>query len=215
MRSRTRFEILTVTLMGLIVACSDRSSTVGPDAAGFSGPSLASVTPTATGFQFTVDPSKNETFVYMGEHKVVFPAGSICDPAVSSYGPTEWDMPCAPLTQPITVNADTMTVNGHPYLRFSPDLRFVPSSDSKDWVMLYMKDPLAADPAQAASLRMLWVAPDGSLVDETASDPTLATQVQGSSSLVYRRVKHFSGFFVAAGYSGAGGDASVSVDALY
>ena len=39
--------------------------------------------------------------------------------------------------------------------------------------------------------------PDGSLVDETLSDPTLLTQVQGSSSVVYRRVKHFSGYMVA------------------
>lgn len=182
--------------MGLIVACSDNPGTLAPDGAALSRPSLAPVTPTPTGFTFTVDPSKNETFVYMGEHKVVFPAGSICDPATSSYGPTEWDAPCAPLTQPITINADTMTVNGHPYLRFSPDLRFVPSANSKQWVMLYMKDPAASDPTLAPTLRMLWDAPDGTLIDETLSDPTLATHVEGSSSIVYRRVKHFSGFLV-------------------
>ena len=198
MRYRTRFPFATVSLMGLIVACSDGSS-VGPDAAGFSRPSLAPVIPTATGFTFTVDPTKNETFVYMGEHKIVFPAHSICDPATSSYGPSEWDLPCDPLQSPITIKADTMSFNGHPYLRFSPDLRFVPSADSKSWVMLYMKDPSASDPVVGPTLKMLWEAADGSLIDESLSDPTLATQVQGSSSIVYRRVKHFSGFMVAAG----------------
>ncbi len=196
MRYRNRFDLGTISLMGLIVACSDRPGSLGPDASELSRPSLAPVIPTPSGFKFTVDPSKNETFVYMGEHKIVFPAYSICDPATSSYGPSEWDAPCEPLTQPLTIRADTMTVNGHPHIRFSPDLRFVPSADSKHWVMLYLKDKAAADPSAAGSLSIVWAAPDGTFVDETLSDPTLATQVQGSSSLVYRRVKHFSGYLV-------------------
>ena len=198
MRTRTRFDLATISLMGLIVACSDRPASLGPDVAGVPGPTLGRVEPTATGFTFTVDPTKNETFVYMGEHKLVFPAYSICDPATSGYGPEVWDAPCAPLTTPITINADTMTVNGHPYLRFSPDLRFVPSLDPKQWVMLYLKDPSASDPLVGPTLTILWEAPDGSLIDETLTDPTLLTQVQGSSSIVYRRVKHFSGFLVVA-----------------
>ena len=197
MRTRNRFNLATTSLMGLIVACSDQPASLGPDMDDVSRPTLGKVVPTASGFQFTVDPTKNETFVYMGEHKIVFPANSICDPATSSYGPTEWDMPCQPLSTPITVYADTMTLNGHPHLRFSPDLRFVPSADPKNWVMLYMKDPSASDPLLAPSLQILWEAPDGSLIDERLSDPTLATQVQGSSSVVYRRVKHFSGYLVA------------------
>jgi hypothetical protein len=199
MRYRNRFELATISLMGLIVACSDQPASLGPDAADFSGPSLASVQPTATGFQFTVDPAKNETFVSMGEHRIVFPAYSICDPSRSSYGPAEWDAPCEPLSAPITINADTMTVDGHPYLRFSPELRFVPSADPRQWVMLYMKDPSASDPLVGPTLQILWVAPDGSLIDETLTDPTLATRVQGESSIIYRRVKHFSGFLVSAG----------------
>ena len=203
MRTRTRFDLATISLMGLIVACSDRSASLGPDVAG--APSLSRVEPTATGFQFTVDPTKHETFVYMGEHKIVFPAYSICDPATSSYGPTEWDKPCQPLTTPITIAADTMTVNGHPHLRFSPDLRFVPSVDPRNWVMLYMKDPSASDPLVGPTLTILWEAPDGTLIDETLSDPTLVTQVQGSSSIVYRRVKHFSGFLVSSRMEELGG----------
>lgn len=199
MRYRTRLDLATITLMGLIVAaCSDRPSTLAPEAAGASRPSLAPVAGTATGFTFTVDPTKTGTFVYTGDHRIVFPAYSICDPATSSYGSAEWDAPCAPLTEPITVVADTMSVNGHPYIRFSPELRFVPSADPKRWVMLYMKDRAASDPLVGPSLQILWVSRDGSLVDETLSDPTLATRVEGSSSIVYRRLKHFSGYMVAS-----------------
>ena len=197
MRYRIRFIAATTSLMGLIVACSDQPASLGPDAAELTRPSLASVTPTPTGFTFTVNPTKNETFVYMGQHKIVFPANSICDPATSSYGPAEWDAPCEPLTTPITITADTMSINGHPYIKFSPALRFVPTADPKQWVMLYMKDASASDPLVGPTLTILWEAPDGSFVDETLSDPTLATQVQGSSSIVYRRLKHFSGYLVA------------------
>ena len=204
MRTRTRFDLATISLMGLIVACSDQPASLGPDSSG-SQPSLASVIRTPTGFQFTVDPTKSETFVYMGQHRVVFPANSICDPAVSTYGPGEWDAPCQPLSTPITIYADTLSVGGHPYLRFSPDLRFVPSLDPKQWVMLYLKDPSQSDPLVGPTLTILWEAPDGSLIDETLSDPTLVTQVQGSSSIVYRRVKHFSGFLVSSRTEELGG----------
>ena len=213
MRYRHRFTPAAVALLGLAAACSDQSSTVGPDAAGFSRPSLGAVRTTASGqFVFTVDPTKNETFVFIGEHKIVFPANSICDPATSSYGPTEWDQPCTPAAQPITMYADTATVNGHPYIRFSPDLRFVPSADPKAWVMLYMKDASAADPLVAPTLDILWQTADGSLIDETLADPTLATQVQGSSSIVYRRLKHFTGYLVVTGYAQPA-DASATLEA--
>ena len=34
--------------------------------------------------------------VDFGNHKLVFPANSICSLGTSSYGPSEWDKPCVP-----------------------------------------------------------------------------------------------------------------------
>src|SRR5215213_3539441 len=53
---------------------------------------------------FTVD-SKGGTF-NVGPHYVKFPANSICDPASTTYGPTEWDKPCQVIKDPITFHAE-------------------------------------------------------------------------------------------------------------
>ncbi len=40
---------------------------------------------------FTVAPDASGTYKIAGGHEIEFPAGSICDPATSSYGTGEWD----------------------------------------------------------------------------------------------------------------------------
>src|SRR5437868_4642731 len=65
-----------------------------------------------------------------GQHRLIFGdgVGSICDPATSSYGPTEWDKPCTPATRPITITAKVWrTALGRVQVDFSPALRFVPT----------------------------------------------------------------------------------------
>src|SRR3712207_3165384 len=75
-----------------------------------------------------------------GDHVLYIPANSICDPATSGYGAALWDAPCAPLQQPIEITATWSTVNDNPVISFSPDLRFVPSTDESRWVTLSLKD---------------------------------------------------------------------------
>src|SRR5690242_4735022 len=76
---------------------------------------------------FVVDPTQPTT-IKLGDHSVYFPANSICDLS-SSYGADQWDQPCTPATQPITVTASWNSKYGHAYVDFEPSMRFVPTSD--------------------------------------------------------------------------------------
>ena len=213
MRHFTRSRVAaTALLVGLGSACTD-GPTATHDASAPSLPALkeakAVVTAAASaagGYDFTVDPTHSQTYLF-GEHGVYFPAHSICDPALSSYGPDEWDKPCVPLTKPITIHVDVATVDGHPRVEFDRHLRFVPRplSDHRHWVILYLRDDTAADEPRQPRRRqgpreytIVWEAPDGTLVDESVYDNTMRTKVHTLSGTVSRRIKHFSGYMVAA-----------------
>jgi hypothetical protein len=135
-------------------------------------------------------------FVIGREHRIVFPRRSICDPDRSTFGPSEWDAPCEPLTRPITITAYSWhDADGHPQVYFSPDLRFVPSSDPSRWVILELLDRTAVlDPAAS----ILWCPSVDRCVEEALGDPTLRTYRDESTGYLTRRLKHFSGYLVSA-----------------
>jgi len=129
----------------------------------------------------------------IGDHMIVMPAGSVCDPATSGYNQTLWDAPCTPVNHSIVITATTFAdAEGHPYVQFLPDLRFVPTKE----VYLYLKD---GKRSRAQELTINWC-PTGSLtcIDESLTDPSLATQRVGRSPILGRRLKHVSGYSVAA-----------------
>jgi hypothetical protein len=136
----------------------------------------------------------------IGDHMIVMPAGSICDPATSGYGPEFWDAPCTPVNHSIVITATTMAdVEGHPYIQFLPDLRFAPTKE----VYLYLKD---SKHSRAQNLSINWC-PTGSAtcIDEAALDPSLATERVGKSSILGRRLKHVSGYSITARGDCSGG----------
>ena len=170
-----------------------------------SGPSTLLAGPQVTdeGTQTITLPSNGGTVVFgNNDYKLKLPANAVCDPSVSSYGPTEWDSPCTPLGRDFQVTATYRKVDGHPQVTFSPDIRFQPTSSTNesDWVMLYMKDKDAADAQLGAELKIYWVPTSGDVaVDESVIDPSVATHLQPSSWSIYRRLKHFSGYQVGSG----------------
>lgn len=148
---------------------------------------------------FTVDPRKGGTFNLAQGHFVYFPANAICDPE-SSYGPTHWDDPCRAATHPITVTAVSMhTVDGAPFVSFEPALRFVPAASEREFVYLYMHDD---DYLRWMQMEIDYCFDGIACVDESALDPSLHTQrTSAKYQYLYRRIKHFSGYNVAAGRS--------------
>lgn len=146
---------------------------------------------------FTVTPTGG-TFV-IGPHAIHFPANSICDPATSSYGVTEWDEPCEPATSNIEIHAEVRHIDGYDYVDFTPSLRFVPSQNPSAYVWMLMKTSAATN-ADIRTAGILWAPALGAQgINETASDSTLRTYVYPAGGVVFRRIKHFSGYTVSDG----------------
>ncbi|HKG91637.1 MAG TPA: hypothetical protein VKA84_07100 [Gemmatimonadaceae bacterium] len=142
----------------------------------------------------------------LGKTGVYFPANTICDPAKSTYGTTEWDKSCTVIRKPIKIHAELDTLNSS-WIVFKPDLRFRPSANSDNWVYLFMYTPtLEGKYADASELegkwKINWLPGNGlPAVDESLLDKTLRTRQYKNTGYVYRRVKHFSGYMVALGRS--------------
>lgn len=151
-----------------------------------------------------IDPSANVAFS-ADDHMVTIPAGAICDPLTSSYGPGTWDAACSAATQPITFEVTSWTdASGQSRVEFLPDVRFSPTK----LVGLYLKSVTGAT-STSASINWCRVGMTG-CENEALSDASLATQRDPASGYVYRRVKHFSGYMVSVGLTDEPGDSTQS-----
>jgi hypothetical protein len=163
-------------------------------------------------FKFLIDAKRNITYPIGAGNSITFPKGSLCDPH-SSYGPDQWDQPCAVAKGPLTVNAKAwLDASGHPRIDFDQHVRFVPSTDPRNWVVITFKDSRAA----ADFWTIGYCATETSTcVDESLTDPTLATYTDPTTGKLTRRIKHFSGYNVFAGFSDdASSLSSIAPDAL-
>ena len=174
-------------VIALLAGCNGEA--VAPEAA---RPSAA-LSSSGVVTTFVYDPAVAGTFYLASQHRITFTPGAVCDPLVSSYGVTEWDQPCTPLSAPIAISARSYTAaDGHPRVDFSPSLRFVPGSE----VVLYLRDKAAA----ADTTAVIQWCPDGSAcVTEAAPLPSYVTKRDQALGMVYRAIKHFSGYTITAG----------------
>ena len=205
-------DIPRVLIIGgflLLGACSgDAPTTPGAPGGAKADVIVENTTTTADSIVVNLRITPTGGWYAIGKSGVYFPPSSICDPATTSYGPTEWDQPCTPATGDVYVTARTTNDGVSSWIHFSPDLRFVPSEDRNAWVYLYMysADVKAAPAEDQASIaeryRIFWM-PTGETVgiDEALTDPTVATQFHWTAGWVYRRVKHFSGYQVGVGFT--------------
>lgn len=196
--------VSTLVTMALLAGCQE--STVSAPQQASVGPVLMMMAPTDaprlslsggnphnTSTDFTVGP-KGGVFL-VGNHAVVIPAHSICNPATSSYGPGTWDSPCTALQGSLSIHAEVRTEKGRSWVDFSPALRFVPSNDAKDWAWIYMHTPGAAGARDLSAFNILYASSiGGATTDEAARDASLRTYVDTRSGLSARRIKHFSGY---------------------
>jgi hypothetical protein len=197
--------------LAALAGCSDRvvspvaaPSVAAPTSIAFAPegrPSLelAGGLPDSTAVDFTVGPAGGLFFT--GNHAVLFPSQSICDPATSSYGADSWDEPCTLLQAPLKVHAEVRRRDGQTWIDFTPSLRFVPSTNSARWVWIVMRTPEAVGATGDLSrFNILWAdAIGGAKVDETPLDPSLRTYVDTWQGITMRRIKHFSGYTAGAG----------------
>lgn len=155
---------------------------------------------TTTSFSVTIDPTR-ENLYSDGVTSIRFPANSICDPATSSYGPETWDHPCTPASAAIELPITLSVTDGRLSMEFGRDLRFVPSSDAANHVVLTVAVPEVSTTTKSLKRFAIFWVPAGTttLVDEGASDASLVTIVKKTDGVLVRRLKHFSGYNLSLG----------------
>jgi len=143
-------------------------------------------------YAVTFDPSKDESFA-LGPNHLDLPANSVCNLVTSGYGADYWDRPCSPQTLPVTLTVVIKNASSdHPSINFFPAMRFNPEKS----VQLFMYAPHVS--ITDAKNWLMSYCPDGGVCfDESAKDESLSTFIDYSSDMLFRRVKHFSGYTVA------------------
>jgi hypothetical protein len=201
--NRTR-SLGLLAVAALFAACSENST--APQSASeqsttfeYGGGATADLSAKDTlKFSITIDPSRATYYDLGSGNSMTFPAGSLCDPTKSTYGTGEWDKPCNVATRPLTVTVtEWLDSQGHPRVDFNPNVRFVPTWDQRQWVKITFSDLQAS---LDFSFNILYcTSSHSSCKDESKSDNTLITYRDPITHKLTRRIKHFSGYNVAAG----------------
>jgi hypothetical protein len=141
-------------------------------------------------YTYQIDPSEAQSLQFGASHLDI-PANAVCDLATSTYGVGTWNDSCAAQTDTFTITAVVKdAATDHPSVEFQPALRFNPASTVN--LYLYVTDQATLD----ASKVMKYCNADG-CVDESIADPDLRSNVDVENKVVFRRIKHFSGYVVA------------------
>jgi hypothetical protein len=141
-------------------------------------------------YTFTIDPNEAQS-LQLGASHLDIPANAVCDLATSSYGMGTWNDACDPQTESFTITAVVRNAaTDHPSVEFQPALRFNPQSN----VALYM---YVTDQATLDNTRVLYYCNETGCVNEAQADADLISNVDVENKVVFRRIKHFSGYVVA------------------
>jgi len=121
------------------------------------------------------------------------PGHSVCNLKTSGYGAAFWGESCTPERMPVTLTVVIKNAaTAHPSMQFFPAMRFNPAKT----VQLFMYAPHVS-PTDAKNWLMLYCPDKGACFDESLTDKSLTTFIDYKSNVVFRRVKHFSGYTVA------------------
>ncbi len=193
-------SVLALAALAVAAGCGDQVAPTATTPAA-PAPSLSRGGFSGDGPQYSFSISPRGGVYWVGQYLLVVPPHAVCDPATSSYGPGTWDDPCTPAASSIRITASINTIDGRDYVNFSPDIRFVPSSSQSGWVTIHtFRFAAIGGHGDLRRFSILFSdVPGGPIVDESATDPTLATYINIRTGAVWRRIKHFTGYNVHSG----------------
>lgn len=212
MRRNTLLLLLVGAVAALAVGCRD--SIVAPARSAATQPSLLSFSRSAHGSDRTVletvELSPAGGIYHVGEFDLAIPAGAVCDPATTKYGVGHWNDDCLPAGRSITVKLVAEKRGNHVSIDFQPDIRFRPAAGAVTLQTSVYRDLLTSDAVRELpitspffqSFTILYVPSGGaSQIDEVRAngDRALVTHVDLSTGIVWRQIKHFSGYLITAG----------------
>ena len=204
-----RFRLIGLLLSGVVVAASAcsmdataPSSLAAPESAVMAKggrPIGVSSEPvgdrfagaTFTTYTVTIDPQRRNV-LHFGPHTLEIPPKAVCNPT-SGYGLGSFDLDCKGEKDPVTITAIVRaTESGIPRIDLMPQLRFSP----RRAVTLTLYVPNLSHESSAWNILYCATQTTEFCIDETELDPSLATHADYRSSTLFRRIKHFSGYYV-------------------
>src|SRR5207237_2755979 len=124
-------------VVALAVACRDSAVAPARSATSLSASAAPSLSSSASNSNRTllgtIELSPNGGTYHVGDFDVIMPAGAVCEPAVTRYGPRHWDDDCVAARRTITVDVIAKKEGKKVSVDFQPDLRFRPSAG---WVLI-------------------------------------------------------------------------------
>lgn len=200
-KARSNLSVYALLASALLTACAGDATAPAATTPAVSQTRNSPFVPTAAAkaligvadgtYQFTVDPTVDQA-VNLGPNYLGIPANAICDIATSTYGADHWNESCVPQTEPVQITAVVRNADSdHPSIDFYPAMRFNPDKT----VNLYIYVPVGMDDFQKKWV-MNYCNDAGTCIDESLGDPDLASYADHTNSMVFRRIKHFSGYLI-------------------
>jgi len=187
-----RLRPLGLLLFGVVASSACSVDATRPSPLAPSGPAARRESATSlTTYRATIDPQR-DTVLSFGAYTLELPGNAVCN-RDAGYGLESFDLDCKAEKGSVTIVAMVRPVPGAiPRIDFLPELRFNP----KRIVTLRVAAP--AIQMASPTPRILYCATlvTDVCVNEAELDPSLATYVDPASRTVFRRIKHFSGYFV-------------------
>ncbi|MHB1074094.1 MAG: hypothetical protein ACYC3Q_14970 [Gemmatimonadaceae bacterium] len=187
-------RLLPAVVLSIVAGCGDISAPRAADVVVDPKPQLALTEGAGYSARFVVSASQSTVFSD-GVNTLYFPAGAVCDPATSSYGPGMWDQPCDPIGSDLTINVVATVAKGLVTLDFSPSVRFNPSRS----VWFTSKNDAIKTTTEPGKWAVFFNPGNGQLQDEGATDRSLVTYLDRTNGLALRRIKHFTGYSIILG----------------
>ncbi len=143
-------------------------------------------------YSLRFDPKQDNAFT-LGANYLNLPENAVCKlDGTSGYGVDYWNQSCVPETDSVTISVVISAAEtDHPRLDFYPAMRFNPATN----VSLYIYVPVGMD-AFLKSWVMRYCNEVGTCTNEAAHDADLASYADANTQMVFRRIKHFSGYLV-------------------
>jgi hypothetical protein len=141
---------------------------------------------------FTVVPGQPLT-VSLGNYTLYMSANALCAQN-QGYGREFWNQSCELEKSPVNITASWSAADGEGNIAFNRDVRFSPSSR----VYLLLK----ATGKYRNSDAILWLEGTGAKavwVDEGSYDRDMRTYSTNGGTIIWRRLKHFSGYNMGSG----------------
>jgi hypothetical protein len=144
-------------------------------------------------YSITINPNYSYTLP-LGQSYMTLPAHAICKLGTSGYGPSYWNAPCTPETNPVTITAIVRGAQtDNPSVDFNPPLRFNPETTVNLFITVSNSATLTnMTVMKYCSNSLLW-----SCIDESKTDASLTTIIDRTHNTIWRRIKHFSGYLIA------------------